>query len=61
MEPNKRMLIAEKKVFVGKFKSRNQRIMEMGEQAKQFTNIFIKNIPDSWTEEDFRKNFAEYG
>ena len=39
------MLMNDKKVFVGRFKSRGERVREYGDRAKQFTNVFIKNLP----------------
>merc|ERR1712110_609474 len=42
------MMLADKKVFVGRFKSRGDRMREFGERAKQFTNLYIKNLPESW-------------
>merc|ERR1712050_231900 len=54
-------LLKEKKVFVGRFKSRNERIREYGDRAKQFTNVFCKNLPSEWVDEDLTKIFADYG
>ena len=53
------MLLADKKVYVGRFVSRTQR-NEPGGQRK-FTNIFIKNFGDQLTEEEFNKLFSEHG
>lgn len=55
------MMLAEKKVFVGRFKSRNDRMREFGERAKQFTNLFIKNMPDEWTDDLLEDAFKEFG
>jgi len=54
-------LLKEKKVFVGRFKSRNERIREYGDRAKQFTNVFCKNLPSEWADEDLTKIFKDYG
>ena len=54
-------MLKEKKVFVGRFKSRNERIREYGDRAKQFTNVFCKNLPAEWVDEDLAKIFADYG
>jgi len=54
-------LLKEKKVFVGRFKSRSERIREYGDRAKQFTNVFCKNLPSEWTDEDLAKIFEGYG
>lgn len=55
------MLLAEKKVFVGRFKSRNDRMREFGERAKQFTNLFIKNMPEAWDDKLLGDAFKEFG
>lgn len=55
------MMLAEKKVFVGRFKSRNDRMREFGERAKQFTNLFVKNLPDAWNDQALEDAFKEFG
>ncbi|GMT31439.1 hypothetical protein PFISCL1PPCAC_22736 [Pristionchus fissidentatus] len=55
------MLLAGKKVFVGKFQPRNARMREMGESAKRFTNVFIKNLEDDVDKEKLEKMFSEFG
>ena len=54
-------LLKEKKVFVGRFKSRNERIREYGDRAKQFTNVFMKNMPQDWDEEKIKEIAGEFG
>merc|ERR1711976_744876 len=54
-------MLKEKKVFVGRFKSRVERIRENGERAKQFTNVFCKNLPAEWDEAKLSEIFGEYG
>lgn len=54
-------LLKEKKVFVGRFKSRNERIREYGDRAKQFTNVFMKNMPQEWDEEKIKEIAGEFG
>lgn len=54
-------LLKEKKVFVGRFKSRNERIREYGDRAKQFTNVFLKNIPNDWDETKIKEIASEFG
>ena len=51
------MLLNDKKVFVGKFLSRQERLKKLGERAKQFTNVYIKNFSDKLDEEDLKKMF----
>lgn len=55
------MLLAGKKVFVGKFQPRTARMREMGETAKRFTNVFVKNFEEDVTKEKFEKLFSEFG
>ena len=38
------MLLNGKKVFVGRFVPRKEREVELGEKARRFTNVYIKNI-----------------
>jgi len=54
-------LLKDKKVYVGRFKSRNERIREYGDRAKQFTNVFLKNMPAEWDEEKIKEIAATYG
>lgn len=55
------MLLAGKKVFVGKFQPRAQRNRELGETAKQFTNVYVKNFGDHYNKETLEKLFAKFG
>ncbi|EYC15281.1 hypothetical protein Y032_0037g3434 [Ancylostoma ceylanicum] len=55
------MLLAGKKVFVGKFQPRSQRMREMGESTKKFTNVFIKNFGDALDKEALQKLFEPFG
>eukprot|EP00081_Caenorhabditis_elegans_P000495 NP_001021711.1 Polyadenylate-binding protein [Caenorhabditis elegans] len=49
------------KVFVGKFQPRAQRNRELGETAKQFTNVYVKNFGDHYNKETLEKLFAKFG
>lgn len=53
------MLIAGKKVFVGPFLSRNQRIMING--PTKIRNLFIKNFADLFDTESFQEYFKRFG
>jgi polyadenylate-binding protein len=53
------MLLADKKVYVGRFMSLNQRAGEGG--PRKFTNIFVKNFGDQLDEEKFRELFSKHG
>ncbi|CAB3408319.1 unnamed protein product [Caenorhabditis bovis] len=55
------MLLSEKKVFVGKFQPRAQRIREMGETAKKFTNVYVKNFGDHLNEKSLEELFSQFG
>ncbi|CBY09289.1 unnamed protein product [Oikopleura dioica] len=55
------MLMNDKKVFVGRFKSRGERVREYGDRAKQFTNVFIKNLPAEWDDAKLTEVFGEHG
>ncbi|XP_069372475.1 polyadenylate-binding protein 1b [Paralichthys olivaceus] len=55
------MLLNDRKVFVGRFKSRKEREAELGARAKEFTNVYIKNFGDDMDEESLRELFSKYG
>jgi len=52
-------ILAGKKVFVGAFVPRKDRIAENA--SKKFTNVFIKNLDDSIDDEKVKDIFAPYG
>ena len=47
------MMIRDKKVFVGPWKSHKERLEEHGAE-KRFLNVFIKNLPEDFTEDKLR-------
>jgi polyadenylate-binding protein len=53
------MLLADKKVYVGRFISRNQRDDASG--PRKYTNIFIKNFGDQLDQEKLVELFSQYG
>ncbi|KAM7373250.1 hypothetical protein PAMP_008117 [Pampus punctatissimus] len=55
------MLLNDRKVFVGRFKSRKEREAELGARAKEFTNVYIKNFGDDMDDEKLRELFSKYG
>lgn len=55
------MLLNDKKVFVGRFKSRKERNQEMGDQARKFTNVYIKNFGEHYDTDSLREEFEKYG
>ncbi|XP_063042142.1 polyadenylate-binding protein 1b isoform X2 [Engraulis encrasicolus] len=55
------MLLNDRKVFVGRFKSRKEREAELGARAKEFTNVYIKNFGEDMDDEKLREIFSKYG
>ncbi|KAG8188285.1 hypothetical protein JTE90_012118 [Oedothorax gibbosus] len=55
------MLLNGRKVFVGKFIPRNEREKLLGEKAKRFMNVYIKNFGDDLDDEKLREMFEKYG
>merc|ERR1712180_522112 len=50
-----------RKVFVGKFIPRSERVRELGEKAKMFTNVYVKNLPEEVKDEKLQEMFGAYG
>uniref|UniRef100_A0A8C4SIX8 Polyadenylate-binding protein n=1 Tax=Erpetoichthys calabaricus TaxID=27687 RepID=A0A8C4SIX8_ERPCA len=55
------MLLNDRKVFVGRFKSRKERETELGAKAKEFTNVYIKNFGEDMDDERLKELFNKYG
>jgi len=55
------MLLNDKKVFVGHHISRRERHSKYEELKKNFTNVFVKNLDVSVTDEDLKKEFSKHG
>ncbi|XP_076137027.1 polyadenylate-binding protein 1A-like isoform X1 [Alosa pseudoharengus] len=55
------MLLNDRKVFVGRFKSRKEREAELGARAKEFTNVYIKNFGEDMDDEKLREIFGKFG
>lgn len=55
------MLLNGKKVYVGRFIPRKEREKELGEKAKLFTNVYVKNFGEDLSEEQLRIMFEKYG
>lgn len=53
------MLMNDKKVFVGLFIRRQERTQANG--SPKFTNVYVKNLPETTTDEDLEKLFGSYG
>lgn len=55
------MLLNAKKVYVGRFIPRKEREKELGEKAKLFTNVYVKNFGDELNDESLKEMFEKYG
>ncbi|XP_078396153.1 polyadenylate-binding protein 1b isoform X1 [Cetorhinus maximus] len=55
------MLLNDRKVFVGRFKSRKEREAELGAKAKEFTNVYIKNFGEDMDDERLKEIFNKFG
>ncbi|CAH2007934.1 unnamed protein product [Acanthoscelides obtectus] len=55
------MLLNNKKVYVGRFIPRKEREKELGEKAKLFTNVYVKNFGEDVAEEQLKNMFEKYG
>jgi len=53
------MMLAGKKVFVGPFVSRKERIAQ--NSSKKFTNIYINNLDESVSDDKLKELFAPHG
>ncbi|OCT45033.1 Polyadenylate-binding protein, cytoplasmic and nuclear [Cladophialophora carrionii] len=55
------MLLNDKKVFVGHHIAKRDRQSKFEEMKANFTNVYIKNIDESVTDEEFTQLFEPYG
>lgn len=55
------MLLNGKKVFVGRFMTRRERFDVLGDRAKKFTNVYVKNFGDALDDEKLRTLFEKCG
>ncbi|XP_032741791.1 polyadenylate-binding protein 1-like [Rattus rattus] len=55
------MLLNDRKVFVGRFKSRKEREAELGTRTKEFTNVYIKNFGDRMDDKTLNGLFGRFG
>ncbi|KAG4908019.1 hypothetical protein AAZX31_20G158200 [Glycine max] len=53
------MLINDKQVYVGLFIRRQEREQTNG--SPKFTNVYVKNLSETYTDEDLKKLFGPYG
>ncbi|KAI3761153.1 hypothetical protein L1987_51562 [Smallanthus sonchifolius] len=52
------MLMNDKQVYVGNFLHKQERDSS---STSKFNNVYVKNLPESTTDEDLKKTFGEYG
>eukprot|EP01117_Protostelium_nocturnum_P012744 TRINITY_DN470_c0_g1_i1.p1 TRINITY_DN470_c0_g1~~TRINITY_DN470_c0_g1_i1.p1 ORF type:complete len:630 (+),score=212.98 TRINITY_DN470_c0_g1_i1:170-1891(+) len=52
-------LLAGKKVFVGPFVTKKERMVANG--SKKFTNVYVKNLPENYGEERLKDLFTPFG
>jgi polyadenylate-binding protein len=55
------MLLNEKKVFVGHHIPKKDRMSKFEEMKANFTNIYVKNVDNDVTDDEFRELFEKYG
>jgi polyadenylate-binding protein len=56
------MLLNDRAVFVGRFVPRKEREQQLGEKAKKFTNVFVKNLGEEVKDDEQLKDmFKEFG
>ncbi|XP_056155474.1 polyadenylate-binding protein 1A-like, partial [Lampris incognitus] len=55
------MLLNDRKVFVGRFKSRKEREAELVARAREYTNVYIKNLGKDMDDEKLKDMFGKYG
>lgn len=55
------MLLNGKKVYVGRFMTRRERIDMMGDRAKKFTNVYVKNFGEALDDDKLRTLFEQCG
>uniref|UniRef100_A0A8C6X1Z7 Polyadenylate-binding protein n=1 Tax=Naja naja TaxID=35670 RepID=A0A8C6X1Z7_NAJNA len=55
------MLLNDRQVFVGHFKSRREREAEYGAKAMEFTNVYIKNFGEDMTDDRLKEIFSKFG
>jgi len=55
------MLLNGKKVYVGHFVSRKERLEMIGDKAKKFNNVYVKHFPEDTSDDQLGEMFTEYG
>jgi len=55
------MLLNDKKVYVGRFIPRKERVIQMGDKHRKYNNVYIKNFGEELDDEKLRTMFELYG
>ncbi|XP_038051372.1 polyadenylate-binding protein 4-like [Patiria miniata] len=55
------MLLNGRKVYVGRFKSKKERMAHLGDQRKKFTNVYLKNFGDELDEDKIKTMCEKFG
>ncbi|KAF2612580.1 hypothetical protein F2Q70_00010522 [Brassica cretica] len=55
------MLLNDKQVYVGPFLRRQERDSNTAANVTKFTNLYVKNLAESTTDEDLKSAFGEFG
>jgi len=55
------MLLNDKKVYVGRFIPRKERVIQMGDKHRKYNNVYIKNFPEEFDDDKLREMFEPYG
>jgi len=55
------MMLNDKKVFVGNFMTKRERVEKCGDQAKKFKNVFVKNFADQLDDLKLEEMFKSIG
>ncbi|KAJ8792907.1 hypothetical protein J1605_019466 [Eschrichtius robustus] len=60
IEKMKAMTLSDHKVSVGRFKSRKEREAKLGAKAKEFTNVYIKNLGEEVDDERLKELLSQF-
>ncbi|XP_065063096.1 polyadenylate-binding protein 4-like [Rhopilema esculentum] len=55
------MMLNDKKVFVGPFISKKERMEKFGDMPKRFKNVFVKNFGEMVDHEELKEIFSQFG
>jgi len=55
------MLLNDKKVYVGRFIPRKERVIQMGDRHRKYNNVYIKNFGEELDDEKLKEMFSQYG